>query len=285
VGEERTPVTAIERVGKAVRSRRGLLSGSLAALGLVSFSGGGHEAAAGKRRNRRRRRGGSGLGVGNCEGSVCVSPNDGPFCKYASIQAAIDDLVNQQDPPIEIAVCPGVYTGRVTVGPLVVSNLTISATSSIPSDTTIDADGEGTALTVNRGAFIEFENFTITGGKAAFGGGVANRGFLTLRNCVIAKNDTGAADDSGGGGVYNDGGNLTLTLTEVTNNHALDGQGGGILNVGGTVGLQEATRVFKNMADQGGGLFSQGGTVTVDSSSSVAGNEPNNCVGTGACGA
>lgn len=226
-----------------------------------------------------------GLGFGNCLGSVCLNPNDGLFCKYTSIQAAIDDINNLNPPPAEIVVCPGVYKERITVNPLAAANLTIQATSSTPSDTTIDADGEGTALTINRGVFIEFESFTITGGEAAFGGGIVNRGFLTLDNCVITDNDTGAADVSGGGGIYNDGGNLTLQLTTVADNHALDGQGGGILVAGGTVFLQGDNTVTKNIADQGGGIFNQGGTATIDSDSSVTGNEPDNCVGTTACGA
>jgi hypothetical protein len=285
MGEQRTHAPAIDRVSEAVRSRRALVSGSLAALGIVAL-GNGEETAAGKRRNRRRRRRGrnAGLGTGNCRGVVCQNASDGPNCQFSSIQAAIDAVTDQ--PAVEeIDVCPGVYNEQIVVNPLLVSNLTVRATSSSPSATTIDASGQGTALTVNRGAFIEFDGFTVTGGKAAFGAGVANRGFLTLKNCVITKNDTGAADDSGGGGIYNDGGELTLSLTEIVNNHALDGQGGGILNVGGKVALQELTQVLKNMADRGGGLFNQGGTVTIDGDSVVTGNEPDNCLGTSACGA
>jgi len=283
---------AVARFTEAVESRRALLGGGLAALGLAVLAGD-EEAAAGTRSNRqrrrkrrnRRRRGGNGLGVGNCPGSVCLNPNDGPFCKYTTIQAAIDDIDNLDPPPEEIAVCPGVYKERITVNPLADFNLTIQATSTTPSDTTIDADGEGTALTINRGVSITFDSFTITGGKSAFGGGVVNRGLLTIRNSVVTDNDTGAADDSGGGGIYNDGGNLTLNLTTVLDNHALDGQGGGILNAGGTLTLQGSTQVTKNMADQGGGLFNQGGTVMIDDDSSVTDNEPDNCVGTSACGA
>jgi hypothetical protein len=285
--------TAIERFAAAIGTRRTLLGGSLAALGLTFAAGDERKATAGesrqrrrKRRNRRRRkRGGNGPGVGSCLGDVCQNANDGPFCKYTSIQAAIDDIINQNPPPDVVGVCPGVYQERITVNPLVVSSLTIVAASSLPSDTTIDADGDGSAITVNRGAFVTFENLTITGGKAAFGGGIVNRGFLTVRNSVITDNDTGATEGSGGG-IYNDGGELTLQLTQVVDNHALNGEGGGILNAGGKVALEEVTQVTKNTADQGGGIFNQGGgTVTIDSSSSVTDNEPDNCVGTTACGA
>jgi hypothetical protein len=294
MSEHRGSTDTIARLAEAGKSRRALLGRGLAALGLAVLAGD-EEAAAGTRNNRqrrrkrqsrrRRRRQGGGNGPGGNDCFVCQNLNDGPFCKFTSIQDAIDDA---QSRGVEaFTVCPGTYKEQITVGSSSDSALTIQAASSFPADTTIDADGDGPAITVARGVLdIEFANFTITGGKAAFGGGIVNRGFsTTINNCVITGNDTGAADDSGGGGIYNDGGNLTLSLTTVSDNHALDGQGGGILNTDGTLTLEESTQVTKNMADQGGGIFNQGGTVMISSSSSVTDNEPDNCVGTSACGA
>ena len=62
---------------------------------------------------------------------------------------------------------------------------------------------------------------------------------------------------------------------------------GGILNDGNgaSLTLQGSSRVTENQADQGGGIFNRGGTVTIASASSVTINEPDNCVGTTACGA
>jgi hypothetical protein len=62
--------------------------------------------------------------------------------------------------------------------------------------------------------------------------------------------------------------------------------GAGIFNSGGTVELASST-VFENDAsDTGGGIFNtQGGLVTLDNQSAVVDNDPNNCVGTNACGA
>ena len=50
--------------------------------------------------------------------------------------------------------------------------------------------------------------------------------------------------------------------------------------------LQTST-IFRNDAgDTGGGIFNtQGGVVTLDNQSAVRRNDPNNCVGTNACGA
>ena len=280
--------TAIARFLAAIRSRRALLGGGLAALALALAAGDDSETTAHqrnrrqhrKRHDRRRRRhhdGGDGV-RGDADCDVCESG-----CQFTSIQAAIDAAQDQGF--MQFTVCPGKYKERISIGPSVVSSLTILASSSLPEDTTIDADGDGSAITVLRGAFATIENFTITGGEADFGGGIVNRGFLTVRNCVVTDNDTGLAA-GGGGGIYNDEGHLTLSLTTVSDNKASGGQGGGILNAGGTLALQENTQITKNSASQGGGIFNEtGGTVTVDDTSGVTDNTPNNCVGTNACGA
>lgn len=153
------------------------------------------------------------------------------------------------------------------------------------AETTLGAGGDGSAITIDRGAFITIDGFTITGGDATFGGGVVNRGFLTTQDCTISGNAAKPAL-GGGGGIYNDHGHLMLQLTQISNNTSLAGQGGGILNAGGTVLLQGATQVTGNKAQEGGGIFNEsGGTVTIDASSAVTGNTPDNCVGTTACGA
>jgi hypothetical protein len=59
-----------------------------------------------------------------------------------------------------------------------------------------------------------------------------------------------------GGGIYNDGGNLTLTNDAVTDNSAVMNEGGGIYNKGGsTLMLTDDTLANNTAGDQGGGLF------------------------------
>ena len=139
-----------------------------------------------------------------------------------------------------ITVCPGTYQERISLNAAVHGqNVTIQGTSS--SGTIIDADGDGTAITVLPATFAALEHVTITGGKAALGGGIVNRGELTLKNCVITKNDNGAADNGGGGGIYNARGTrLFVSDSSIAENTALDGQGGGILN-DGTVTMNAAS--------------------------------------------
>ena len=228
-----------------------------------------------RRQNRRQRRradrhGGGPLGDTVCY--VCEKLSDGPNCRYTSIQSAI----NAAGDGAVVGVCPGAYKERISVSAITAPNLTI--TGSGAEDTMIDGEGDGSTVTVGRPGFVTIARFTITGGSADFGGGVTNRGFLTIDDCVITGNDTGVAA-GGGGGIYNDGGNLTLELTKVRGNTSLEGQGGGILN-SGKLFLQGVTTVTGNNAKQGGGIFNQtGGTVSIDGSSSVTGNTPDNCTG------
>ena len=83
---------------------------------------------------------------------------------------------------------------------------------------------------------------------------------LTLVNSRVNGNVT----HQRGGGVYNSG---------------KAGPGGGTLTAGHRrPGLNQAQ-------DAGGGIFNtEGGEVTLDAQSAVARNEPDNCVGTSACG-
>ena len=275
---------AIERFLGIVRTRRSLFGGVAAAgIAFAAIENGDARPKRAKQR-RRRRRGrqngeGNGLG-GGCQ--VCQAPGQ---CPFNTIQAAIN---NSRGEDAMITVCPGTYQERLNLNAAAAQGNFVTIVGSGPGQIIIDADGDGTAITVAPVTVATVQDVTITGGKAALGGGIVNRGNLTLKNCTVTKNDNGAADNGGGGGgIYNArGARLTVSETTITENTALDGQGGGILNDGGAVELQANTQVTKNMADQGGGIFNRnGGTVTIDEDSSVSGNEPDNCVGTTACGA
>lgn len=273
--DEQREVSAVGRVVNALKSRRAVLGGGIGALGLAIGAGldevSGRNRA--KRRRRRRRQRGNGDGLGSsC--NVCASG-----CQFSSIQTAIDGL---SDFGGEVNVCAGMFKERITFNAALQDGVTIVGAGL--DNTIIDADGDGPTVTVDPRTIATLRGLTITGGKAAMGGGIVNRGQLTLQDCSVTENSNGAADGGGGGGIYNAvGARLTLITAGVSDNNALDGQGGGILNAG-TVELQANSTISKNMADRGGGIFNQaGGTVTVDSNSSVSSNEPDNCVGTTAC--
>jgi hypothetical protein len=144
------------------------------------------------------------------------------------------------------------------------------------------ASGDGGGI-VNDEGNVTIDDSAVIGNKTpGDGGGIINiDGALTLTDNA----EVGANEANRGGGVFNQGvATFSLTDSAVTNNDAT--VGAGIFNSGGTVGLVEST-VFENDAtDTGGGIFNtQGGLVTLDDQSAVIDNDPNNCVGTNACGA
>ena len=139
---------------------------------------------------------------------------------------------------------------------------------------TVKGDGNCRILVVESNAKVTVSNLTITGGKAIndYGGGVFNRGVLTLNTCKVTNNVAESKyKNSYGGGVYNVDGKLTMVDCTVSNNRAgsdslwlpHNGYGGGIANYYGTVNLVNCTvnnnRSVGNFAyTSGGGLYNYG---------------------------
>ncbi|MCA9027830.1 MAG: tandem-95 repeat protein [Planctomycetaceae bacterium] len=123
------------------------------------------------------------------------------------------------------------------------------------------------------GITAEITGLTITGGSQTFGGGLVNRGILTLNSVVVSDNTATASD---GGGIRNNG-TLTLTDSTVSDNTA-SGSGGGIHSAG-TLTLTGST-VSDNMADFSGGGILNNGTLTL-TGSTVSGNMAGNDTGGG----
>ncbi|WP_170201905.1 right-handed parallel beta-helix repeat-containing protein [Salinispora arenicola] len=144
-----------------------------------------------------------------------------------------------------------------------------------------------------------------------FGGGIYLSGQLTMRKVVLATN---TALGSGGGGLFvSQGSTSTIVDSLVKENSATSqiGFGGGIFNNAATTLF--GTKVVGNIANLGGGLYNEssgtltlydttvtsnaaltdgggifnvaGGTVTLNTATgtTVAGNQPNNCVDVPSC--
>ena len=109
--------------------------------------------------------------------------------------------------------------------------------------TIIDANNIDRVFTVASGTTVSIENVTITGGDAP-----------------------GTGVSSGGGGIRNEGGTLTVTNSIVSGNSA-DRDGGGVLTLGGNVNINGSTISNNAATARAGGLFNEGGTVTITNSS------------------
>uniref|UniRef100_UPI0036F37329 choice-of-anchor Q domain-containing protein n=1 Tax=Rhodopirellula bahusiensis TaxID=2014065 RepID=UPI0036F37329 len=130
--------------------------------------------------------------------------------------------------------------------------------------TFFETEFDGNTTGINGGALhtsgpwtASFIDATITGNSAgAEGGGVWNSstGTMTFVGASVDGNTASGDDaDQGGGGVFNDGGTLTIDSTSITNNIAdgMSGSGGGILNLG-SMTVTDST-ISGNVANRAGG--------------------------------
>ena len=146
--------------------------------------------------------------------------------------------------------------------------LVIARSVIILGNATFDASGSKSrprrALRVcEKSARVQLNGITITGGycskycpQGPFGGGIFNRGHLTLVECIIQQN---TAWDYGGG-LYNIG-TLSLIKTLVRDNAARK-IGGGVFNdghIGGQLFMEDSLVLDNTALHAGGGIGSRGG--------------------------
>jgi len=118
----------------------------------------------------------------------------------------------------------------------------------------------------NRGT-LTLTNSTLSGNSAISGGGIGNSGYLRLTNCTLSGNSATV-----GGGISNSG---ALTVTNSTLNGNSATYGGGISNEERTATLTNCT-LSGNSATYGGGIINDfGGTATL-TSCTVSGNRAEN---------
>lgn len=105
------------------------------------------------------------------------------------------------------------------------------------------------------GGNVLLGDLTISGGRASSGGGIVNNGAnLTLQSVHVTGNEA----TSSGGGILNRGGTLTLTVgTVVEGNHA-GSSGGGIYNDGGAVAILDSSILQNTSGSSGAGFYNDG---------------------------
>jgi hypothetical protein len=138
-----------------------------------------------------------------------------------------------------------------------------------------DTGGDYRIFTVNDGVNATFDGLTITNGSGKseskyegliLGGGIFNDGgTLTVTNSIISGNSA-----EFGGGIFNDGGTLTVTNNTISRNSAQQ-DGGGIYNYIGTLTVTNSTISANSAQQDGGGIFNNDSTLTV-TNSTISGN-------------
>ena len=133
---------------------------------------------------------------------------------------------------------------------------------------TLDGQARYRVLRIRKGAVVTLRHLVLTRGRARSGyqgGGVINRGTLTLVDSLVTKNDGAYL----GGGIYNIG-TLTLIRSRVSDHGTgyphheggtIQGMGGGIFNAG--IATLEDSVVSHNATDYDGGGIKNTGTMTL----------------------
>lgn len=159
-----------------------------------------------------------------------VDPQDGQLSlREAIIQANSTQGADQIELPRGTYTLgiPGAYEDAGLTGDLdITGRLTIRGAGA--GLTVVDAAALDRAFEVLGGADVTLSGIAIRNGSALLGGGVFNRGKLTIDACTVADN----VAEYWGGGIANLGDSLTVVDSTIANN-TVSGTGGGSLGGGG----------------------------------------------------
>jgi hypothetical protein len=144
----------------------------------------------------------------------------------------------------------------------------------------LTGDDKTRVLTIKPKVKVSIHDLTIRDGKATRipdGGGISNKGRLTLRDVVVRDNESSGREDDGawigrGGGIYNQGLLHMRGRSEVKGNHVASFQlatGSGMYNAGRLI-LDDRSRIRSNTGGYG---VVNAGTLVMNGSSNVSRND------------
>ncbi len=216
----------------------------------------------------------SGMAAGRETPSVTVTTTEDTFDLYDQ-QISLREAIWYADPDsvgTTVTFDPALDDSTITLqGTSLRIDKSMVIDASALSSLTIDAARHSRVLSIAAAADeeVELAGLTITGGSAAYGGGIYNSGTLTVTGCTISGN---SAETYDGGGISN-AGTLTVTGSTLSDNWA-KWDGGGIFNTGALTVTGSA--FSRNTAMySGGGIYGYYGTLTV-TGSTLSGNSAGN---------
>ena len=190
-------------------------------------------------------------------------------CASGNVACLIDAInqANANGKANKITLRRGTYTltavdNSPTLGdqnglPVITSPLTITGQGA--ENTIIERDTGAPnfrILRVAEAGTLTLQRLTLRNGNSPFagqegsGGGISNRGILTVIDCILTKNGAETA-----GGLFNGGGTVTITNTTFDHNGATF-FGGGLFNLVGTVTIANST--FVGNVSEGAGAIQNG---------------------------
>lgn len=202
-------------------------------------------------------------GAAGAGGSDCKVSNARSHTHHRSLQDAVDAATAGDR--LRVA---GICIGSTVVDRDLVIRGVRAATSGRPI---LDGGHAGRVLQIARRVVVDIEDLAIRRGAADgdLGGGILNRGRLTLNNVVVAGN---RADT--GGGIYTTGRLALNGTTSIQQNRAITFDGGGVAVNGGRLIMSDSSSIHDNDAARGGGgLYGVFAHMTLDATSSVHDNQ------------
>jgi hypothetical protein len=219
--------------------------------------------------------------------TVCASG-----CDFTTVQAAVDDAGTADGAIIEITDPIHTEAGIVVSKDVTIRGLGADKTI-VQAHATLE-EAPDRVFRVAEGATVTIRDLTIRHGNPPVGdedwrcgGGIANKGTLTLENCVVSHN---TAND--GGGIWSRNGALTVVNCTISHNVAdriatetdritptvglstwACGSGGGIKVMGGgTLTLIHSTVSDNEAKSHGGGVFVACNTTAMLTNCTISGN-------------
>ena len=185
-----------------------------------------------------------------CNGTAnaAYSPAAAPNCALATIQEGVFIV----DPGGTVLVGAGTYTLGVSI------DRDVIVRGASASTTILDGERARPGFYVGSGKRATIDRLTIRNCVSVYGGGIDNRGTLTVTNGVIIGN--AATNDGDGGGILNLGGTLLISRTTVLSNTA-DRDGGGVSSLGDLTIMHSDIRW--NTAKHGGGVHHTEGNLSI----------------------
>ncbi len=107
---------------------------------------------------------------------------------------------------------------------------------------------------------LRLNSITLSNGSAARGGGIYNEGGAVSVNAGAISGDHATFD---GGGIFSQGGTLAVNASSISNDQALSA-GGGIYSDGGAVTVNASSISHDRASSSGGGIARAGGTLIVN---------------------
>jgi len=179
-------------------------------------------------------------------------------CNEANLDAALSSTV-----PYVIFTCDG--TINITTTKVISSDITLDAAG---HSITISGSNAVRVLTVNPGVHLTLRNMTIANGNSAtFGGGIYNNGgIVTVINCTFSNNIAVGANNGGdayGGAICNDNGGALIVNGSTFVNNSITGGTGSTGSQGGGLSAPGAQGGMGGYALGGALCNLNGGTVAI----------------------